>query len=57
MILETYSLEEHMVLEKKEIQTKQNKKECSQINPHTCGHLIFDTGSKYMQWAKSLFNK
>ena len=32
--------------------------EGSEINPYTCGHLIFDKGGKSMQWRKdNLFNK
>jgi hypothetical protein len=28
------------------------------MNPHTCGHLIFDKGAKTIQWKKdSIFNK
>jgi hypothetical protein len=30
-----------------------------EMNPHTCGHLIFDKGAKIIQWEKNdiIFSK
>ena len=32
-----------------------NKTESPEINPCTCGHLIFDKGGKKIQWRKESF--
>ena len=32
-----------------------NRTECTEINPGTCGQLIFDKGGKNIQWRKGSF--
>jgi hypothetical protein len=35
-----------------------NRVEDPEMNPHTCGHMIFDKGAKTIQWKKDIiFNK
>ena len=57
-ILQSYSHQNSMVLAQMKKYRSINKRESLEINPHTCEHLVFDTGGKNIQWRKNnLFNK
>ena len=57
-ILQSYSHQDSMVLAQRQKYNEWDKTESQEINPHTYGHIIFDKGSKNIQWRKNnRFNK
>ena len=58
IILRSYSNQNSMVLTQKHKYRWENRTESPEINPCTCGQLIYDKVGKNIQWRKdSLYNK
>ena len=51
-ILQSYSNQDSMVLAQKQKYRSMEQDRNPELNPHTCGHLIFDKGGKNIQWRR-----
>ena len=57
-IIQSYSHQDSVVMAQRQNIDEWNKIESPEINPCTCGHLIFDKWGKSIQWRKdNFFNK